>query len=396
MLLELGDVAAWANRWEDAEDAVGAALDALDPADALGRAAVHARHGLWLCSSLCAPRPAAAAFGDALALLDDHPEAPREALLEAIAGLAWAEGAGGDPERAAALLARLDAIAGGDLPDAVAGTAASARGMALCRQGRFAEVYEPMLAAAAAHARAGAPDAASVSLANAACAAAFEHDWDRALALSARAGEYGRGVVRLEAHARAAAAYVHSRLGRHDDALAAAREQLAAAERAGGPALVAEAEHDLGRIALAAGRDEEAAARLARALADDSPVPRAGTRIARAEALVRLGRADEAEQELRDATLEPMGAADLHAALVPRLARVQGLIAAARGDREEAVRRLDEAAEGWRARLAAPGGTGFAVDFGRPPVAGLVEPDRELARVERELAALAGDSVAPA
>ena len=80
--------------------------------------------------------------------------------------------------------------------------------MALCRRGRFAEVYEPMRRAAAAHARAGAPDAASVSLANAACAAAFEHDWDRALALADRAGEYGRGVVRLEAHARAARAYV--------------------------------------------------------------------------------------------------------------------------------------------------------------------------------------------
>ena len=71
-------------------------------------------------------------------------------------------------------------------------------------------------------------------------------------------------------------------------------------------------------------------------------------------------------------------------------------IAAARGDRELAAARLREAADGWRARLAAPGRAGFIVDFGRPPVAGLVEPDRELARVEAELAALAGDTVAPA
>ena len=173
ILLELGDVAAWANRWEDAEAAVAEALAALDPADALGRARIHARRGLWLCSSLCAPLPAAAAYGEALRLLDGHPEAPRAALLEAIAGLAWAEGAGGDPDRADALLARLDALAQGDLPATVEGTAASARGMALCRRGRFGEVDEPMRRAAAAHARAGAPDAASVSLANAACAAAF-------------------------------------------------------------------------------------------------------------------------------------------------------------------------------------------------------------------------------
>ena len=58
---------------------------------------------------------------------------------------------------------------------------------------------------------------------------------------------------------------------------------------------------------------------------------------------------------------------------------------------------LREAAAGWRRQLAARASAGvYRVDLGRPPVAGLVEPDRELAQVERELAALAGDSVAPA
>ena len=378
ILLELGDVAAWANRWEDAEAAVAAALAALDPADALGRARIHARRGLWLCSSLCAPLPAAAAYGEALRLLDGHPEAPRAALLEAIAGLAWAEGAGGDPDRADALIARLDELEGDDdLPDTVQGTAASARGMALCRRGRFAEVDEPMRRAAAAHARAGAPDAASVSLANAACAAAFEHDWDRALALTDRAGEYGRGVVRLEAHARAARAYVYSRLGRHDEAIAAAREQLAAAERAGGPELIATAEHDLGVVLLAAGEHEPAAGHLGRALAaPGATFPRAQARLARGEALARLGRDAEAEEEVRAAAFEPVGPGDLPAALVPRMARVQApdrrrprrrragrgalprgrrrLARAARGARRSRLHRRPRPAAGGGARRARP------------------------------------------
>jgi hypothetical protein len=50
--------------------------------------------------------------------------------------------------------------------------------------------------------------------------------------------------------------------------------------------------------------------------------------------------------------------------------------------------RLREAAAGWR-RLRAPrlGDSHLAnlVDLGRPPVVGLVEPDRELARVCAEL-----------
>jgi hypothetical protein len=43
-----------------------------------------------------------------------------------------------------------------------------------------------------------------------------------------------------------------------------------------------------------------------------------------------------------------------------------------------------------------PGGAGFVVDLGRPPVAGIVELDLELARLEDELARVAGDSVAHA
>jgi hypothetical protein len=77
------------------------------------------------------------------------------------------------------------------------------------------------------------------------------------------------------------------------------------------------------------------------------------------------------------------------------MAFVQGLIAAARGNRTLAEHRFDEAAQGWRALLAtAPGAAGedylaALVDLGRPPVVGLIEPQRELAAIDRERALLA-------
>jgi hypothetical protein len=71
---------------------------------------------------------------------------------------------------------------------------------------------------------------------------------------------------------------------------------------------------------------------------------------------------------------------------------VQGLIALARGDHALATKRLEEAARTWRRRVGAeqPGDRYMAVlaDFGRPPVLGLIEPRRELERVQSELAVL--------
>ena len=75
------------------------------------------------------------------------------------------------------------------------------------------------------------------------------------------------------------------------------------------------------------------------------------------------------------------------------MTRVQGLIAAARGDVELAERRLREAAAGWRRRMQSASADGEAyvsnlTDLGRPPVLGLVEPAHELERVQRELESL--------
>jgi tetratricopeptide (TPR) repeat protein len=191
----------------------------------------------------------------------------------------------------------------------------------------------------------------------------------------------------------AARSYVLARIGRLDEAAAAAEQEAALAERLGIPALEATAEHDRGMVALARGEHADAAALLEAALDHGAPVSRPLARLARAEALVHAGRLDEAETELRETALEPVAPSDFPDTLVPRLVRVQGLIAAARGDDALAARRFEEAAAGWRRRLGHDTDgeryTAVLADLGRPPVAGLVEPERELERVLHDLRALA-------
>jgi hypothetical protein len=105
------------------------------------------------------------------------------------------------------------------------------------------------------------------------------------------------------------------------------------------------------------------------------------TRLALAEALARSGRPEAAQEQVRETVLEPVRPSDFPETLVPRLARVQGLIALAEGRREEAERRLDEAVAGWRRvisrNLVAESITTVLADLGRP-VVGLIEPEREL------------------
>jgi tetratricopeptide (TPR) repeat protein len=195
----------------------------------------------------------------------------------------------------------------------------------------------------------------------------------------------------IELPCLAARAFVLSRLGRHADALAVAGEELAKAERMDSPAAAALARHDAGLIALAAGRHLEAADLLEQAIAEGAEVSRPAARLARAEALARSGRPEEAAAEVRQAALEPVRDGDQPWALVPRMARVQGLIALARGDQALARRRLGEAVAGWQRHLRPDAGTEFTanfVDLGRPPIVGLVEPGWELRRLTAELAEL--------
>jgi tetratricopeptide (TPR) repeat protein len=200
------------------------------------------------------------------------------------------------------------------------------------------------------------------------------------------------GLAPLEANALAARCHILVRLGRLKEANASAAAEAEIAERLDDPALSAVADHDRGMACHAAGDHERAAELLSAALERDPPVSRPLARLARAESLVALDRLDEAEDELRATALEPLGSGDFPDTLVARLARVQGLIALARGDHALATKRLEEALRTWRRRARAerPGDRYMAVlaDFGRPPVLGLIEPRRELERVEAELGAL--------
>jgi hypothetical protein len=130
-------------------------------------------------------------------------------------------------------------------------------------------------------------------------------------------------------------------------------------------------------------------------------VSRPLARLLRAGALARAGRVDDAERELRAVALEPVSPADLPDTLVARMSHVQGLIALGRGDPALAARRLREAEAGWRRRAAGPvpadrdstAGERYVaalIDLGHPPIAGLVEPDRELAALCADIAALGG------
>jgi hypothetical protein len=156
------------------------------------------------------------------------------------------------------------------------------------------------------------------------------------------------------------------------------------------------ADHDLGVIALAAGRAGEAIERLAGALGrpDTRFFSRPQARLLLAEARLATGDAVGAEAELDAIPFEPVGPADLPDTLVARMSRLEGLLAAGRGEVDSSLRLLDEAAQAWRRRMEGGGegtwtgasvstGDAFAanvVDLGRPPMAGLVEPGVELGR----------------
>jgi hypothetical protein len=151
------------------------------------------------------------------------------------------------------------------------------------------------------------------------------------------------------------------------------------------------ASHDRGLIALEESDHPLAATLLAESLVEGAPISRPQTRLALAEALARSGQLKRAAEEIRATVLEPVRASDFPEALVPRLARVQGLIALANGKPAEAERRLEESIAGWERMLertvSADSITTVLADLGRP-VVGLVEPGRELERARAELQAI--------
>ena len=130
------------------------------------------------------------------------------------------------------------------------------------------------------------------------------------------------------------------------------------------------ASHDRGLVALEQGEYELAALLLAASLVDAAPISRPLTRLALAEALARGGRADEAAEQVRAMVLEPVRPSDFPATLVPGSRASRASIARARGDHEEAERRLEESVAGWERVLARTSGlraiTTVLADLGRP------------------------------
>ncbi|MFL5826829.1 MAG: ATP-binding protein, partial [Thermoleophilaceae bacterium] len=391
--LELAEVEAWRSRREPSNEAFERALELMRDADAHTLARAWLRRGRWMHGALCYPSEALNCFRRTLELLDAAGSEDVDARAEALAGSAWAESTAGDVDRVDELLARLHALVGrGSGSELLRHDVAEARGLAAIRSGRWEESYAHLTAGGEAARRAGRPDMSYTCWANAACAAACAGDFVRSLEFADRGLAEIAGLLPSEVHMHAARAFILVRLGRTDDALAASAAERRVAEQFDLHELSAQVLYDHGMVAIGCGDYELGANVLAEALEHEMPASRPLARLARAEALVRLGRLEEAEAELRETALEPVSRTDFPDTLVARLTRVQGLIAATRGDRELARKRLAEAAEGWRRRTgAAVAGESYVanlVDLGRPPVQGLVEPQRELDRVLAEIADL--------
>ena len=383
--LELAEAFGWLGQDADFEREWQAALELLAEEQ---QSVAWCRRGTVLRTVMCNPRASIAAYQRARDLLPV--DAPPPLRAEFLLGAAWGESVAGNPARTTALLAEVATLVP-DPDDATVAQMGAAELMSLIRLGQFTECEAVAERRGAAARPAHRSDMAYGIWILAVCALCADGNLNGALRAADAAVAATRGMTVIEVPCLAARAFVLSRLGRHDEALSQASERLAKAERMDSPAAAALARHDAGLISLAAGRYAEAAQLLADALAEGAEVSRPAARLARAEALARSGRPDESATEMRAAVLEPVRDGDQPWALVPRMARVQGLIALARGDHALARRRLDEAAASWQRHLRPDVGAEFVanfVDLGRPPVVGLVEPEWELRRLTAELAGL--------
>jgi len=393
--LELGEVWAWLGRRDAMEHAWERALSLLAEPELPG---AWCRRGRQLRSVVCHPEASLAAYGTAAKLLT--PRSPDAVRADTLIGLAWGQATAGDAAAVEGLLAAAGEYLPAEADPETIADIAEIRIFGLVRQGRFAECAEVARVAGPTMTLARLPGRAYAVWVNAACALACAGELAAALALADSAVEATKDVPVLLVSCLAARAHLLARLGRHDEARQTVLRQRECADRLDDPGIAAVAAHDAGLVALAAGRYAEAADLLGAALSAGAKVSRPAAALARAEALARVGDATAAAAQLRSAALEPVGRADQPWALVPRMAGIQALIAAVRGDLPLARRRYDEAADGWR-RMAAAAAENTAegyladlVDLGRPPVVGLVEPVRELTRIERERAAL-GAATAP-
>ncbi len=392
--LALAEVHSWRADRPAMDEAFAQAERLLGGAGDAGRLALaHAFRGRWLHTTLCYPADALASSRRALELIDLAGVVAPEARLLALSSAAWSESVAGDPAEVPRLIEGMRSIPEAMGDRALEAELEHARATALLRAGDLAGAGRVSERAADLARLAGRPDIAALGLLTGAAAAACAGDVEHVLVLCDRLAAFPWPGRALESQLRAARAHALSRLGRHDEAIAAA-EETAERAGAGGPREEGLALLDLGEILLAAGSYARAAVRLRAALeVGGDGLPRALARLLLAEALVGAGEPAAAQVEVERVPFEPVGPADMPEALVPRISRVQGLIAAASGEPGLAGRHLDDAERAWRRMAGAPApGEAYAailVDLGRPPVAGLVEPGRELERLAADRLGLA-------
>jgi DNA-binding SARP family transcriptional activator/tetratricopeptide (TPR) repeat protein len=393
--LELGELEAWRGHREQAAVAFERAVALPDGDQPITVARAWLRRASAYHGPICDPRAVRDSCRRALELLDHADEPAPAERREALAALAWAEASAGSVEEAERLLTELSADAeDGDQHIYAVG---HARAIALMRRGRFVESYAPSIAAGEAIGRAGRPDLAYSCWIDAAGAAAAAAEFERALEFIDRgfAAVAEQGLQGPELQLLAARCFLLTRVGQIADARSTAEAEQRLAEQLAQPDLIAMASHDRGLVALKQGEYELAAHLLGDALVDGAPISRPLTRLAIAEACALGGHPDRADEELHATVLEPVRASDFPDALVPRLTRIQALVALARGDHREAARRLEESIAGWERLLDRARGvetmTAVLADLGRP-VVGLVEPRHELDRARAELRALQSTS----
>ena len=264
--LELAEAFGWLGQDTDFEREWQAALELL-PEER--QSVAWSRRGQVHRTVVCNPRASLAAYQRAWELLPA--DAPLPLQVEILLGAAWGESAAGDPARAAALLDEVASLVT-EPDDRIVAEMANAELMSVIRLGRFTECEAVAARGAAAARRAGRPVVAFGVWIQTACALSGTGNLAGALRAADAAVAATRGMTVIEFQCLAARAFVLSRLGRHDEALSLAREQLAMAERTDSAAIAARARHDAGLISLAAGRHLEAAQLLEQALADGAEV----------------------------------------------------------------------------------------------------------------------------
>jgi DNA-binding SARP family transcriptional activator len=396
IVLDLAGVAAHRGMADQAQarfDRAATALDATEDRPALATAYI--RWAEWNTGPLCRPMEARRAVNTALEVIDTAGVSALRLRLDAQAFLALCEAMAGDPEACEQLLDSIDAQCQRLPTDPIRDIRRHiARTLAHIRQGRLDAVGDAGRAAAAIARSIGRLDLMYGSLLNSAAGLASTGAYSDALQLLDEIGTMptaGALPLAIEADVQLSRAWLMSRLGRHAEAIRVASSTQRLAQRIGGPELAATADAEAGRILLRAGNYEEAAEYLARALNTESTtIGRPLARLQRAEALTRLGRLTDAQQELAATALEPLGRSDWPDTLVARMARVRGLIATAQGDHTKAQRYLQRAAAAWRRRIAtadATGSTTALADLGRP-VIGQISPEEELTNVLADLTQL--------